>query len=87
MIIGKVYKVRERNGRKVMNVPYDQMDEPCHEGCCENALCIGVGTLSRSNWLLNNYMSENNLTDFDFNNWSEELEMLWKHWRETRGNH
>lgn len=77
-IIGIEYKIHTRNGRIVKNVPYNKHDYPCCEGCCDNELSIGIGTAHRVSWLLNVYMPDNNISEFDYNDWSEELEALWK---------
>jgi hypothetical protein len=78
MIIGIVYESREFEGRIVNNIPYNKHDEPCWEGCCENELSIGLVISSKVSWLLKKYMPMNEITEFDFNEWSDQLNDLWK---------
>jgi hypothetical protein len=78
LIIGTVYKSKSRNGYTVSNIPFDQHDYPCWEGCCDNEETVGLSDLMKVGWLLDDYMVENNISNFDFNNWSDDLEVLWK---------
>lgn len=79
-----IYKSREVNGRVVKNIPYLKHSTPCEEGCCENMITIGVGTRLKTSWLLEVYMVENNISEFDFENWNDELNNQWKAYAEIR---
>lgn len=84
MIIGEVYNAIEKEGLKVSNVPYKVHDYPCHEGCCDNELSVGIGTLYRVYWLLDHYLPNNKMTEFDYQQWTEEQETLVKKYRERK---
>lgn len=80
-ILGTVFESIEKNGFTVENIPYKKHDYPCEEGCCENMLSIGIGTASKVSWLLRYHMPSKDIKTFDFNNWSDELNQLWKEQR------
>jgi hypothetical protein len=76
-IIGKTYETQRLNGLKLLNVPYSMLNEPCDRGCCENELIQDGDVALKAAWLLEEYMPENNFKEFDFNDWTDELELLW----------
>jgi hypothetical protein len=76
--IGMVHESRTVEGRTVNNIPYKKYDTPCWEGCCENELRIGIGTSAKVSWLLYQYMPKNNILEFDFNDWSDDIGEIWK---------
>lgn len=85
MIIGKVLKDVSKNGMTIKNVPYDKTDYPCSEGCCENELFIRGREIYRNGWLINYYMKDNQLTEFDINvDWSESVEKEFQEYMEQR---
>jgi hypothetical protein len=78
MIIGTEYKNQSRGNYILYNIPYDKHDHPCWEGCCKNSLTLDLEKVLKISWLLHEYMPTNNILEFDFSQWEEKTQQLWK---------
>jgi hypothetical protein len=77
-IIGKVYETEVENGLTIKNIPYSKHDSPCFEGCCENELTINASDAHKVAWLFEEYMPLNEIKEFNFNDWTDDLEKKWE---------
>ncbi|WP_088363797.1 hypothetical protein [Bacillus cereus] len=84
--MGPVKKVEDivKEGFIIRNVPYNEYDYPCNCGCGEPMKSRSTAVITRVIFLVKKYMIENNLTEFDYNQFSLIDEEFKKYWYEDR---
>ncbi|MGN5650319.1 hypothetical protein [Bacillus sp. Brlt_9] len=81
---GKKVEDIVKEGFIIRNVPYNEYDYPCNCGCGEPMKSRSTAVIIRVIFLVKKYMIENNLTEFDYNQFSLIDEEFKKYWYEDR---
>jgi hypothetical protein len=77
MFIGMKYVDKKSDGFLIKNVPCKEWSTLCDSGCGERMVTKSLKTSIKC-LIIQNYMERIGLTEYDFNDWNDELEQMYQ---------